>query len=129
MQSAPQPLVLIVDDFEDALHIYGDYLTFKGYRAIVAGSGAEAIQAAHEHRPSIIFMDLRMPHMTGTEALRELRADPSFAHVSIVALTAHAFADEIASALRDGFDEVLAKPCNPDELIAVIERLSRSPQC
>jgi two-component system cell cycle response regulator DivK len=128
MPPASQALVLIVDDFDDALEIYGDYLTFKGYRVIVARSGAEAIDAARAQRPSMIFMDLRMPHMTGTEALWALRADPSFAQVPIVALTAHAFEDEIATALRDGFDEVIAKPCNPDALIAVVERLLSSPQ-
>ena len=128
MPLTSQALVLIVDDFDDALEIYGDYLTFKGYRVIVARSGAEAIQTAHAQRPSMIFMDLRMPHMTGTEAMWALRADPSFAQVPIVAFTAHAFEDEIATALRDGFDEVIAKPCNPDALIAVVERLSSSPQ-
>jgi CheY-like chemotaxis protein len=71
-------------------------------------------------------MDLRMPDMTGTEAMRQLRADPLFSQVPIVALTAHAFADEQAAALAAGFDEVIAKPCNPDDLIVAVERLLSS---
>ena len=127
MQAEPtQALVLIVDDFDDALEIYQRYLTFKGYRVVVAHSGAEALSMATDVRPALIFMDLRMPHMTGTEALQQLRADPDFDHVPIVALTAHALEDERMAALADGFDEVISKPCNPDDLIDAVERISRS---
>ena len=121
-----QALVLIVDDFEDALEIYQRSLTFKGYRVVVAHSVAEALSVAADVRPAMIFMDLRMPQMSGTEALHQLRADPGFHHVPIVALTAHALEDERMAALADGFDDVIAKPCNPDDLIDAVERISRS---
>jgi CheY-like chemotaxis protein len=115
--------VLIVDDFDDALDIYERYLAFKGYSVVVATNGAEAIEVARSQHPSMIFMDLRMPEMTGTEAMQVLKSDPAFTSVPIVALTAHAFADETAAALAAGFDEVISKPCNPDDLIVAIERL------
>jgi CheY-like chemotaxis protein len=118
-----QSPVLIVDDFGDALDMYQEYLSFKGYQVLVARSGADAISLARSHRPALIFMDLRMPSMTGTEAMHELRADPAFANVPIIAFTAHALEDERLSALASGFDEVIAKPCNPDDLISAIERL------
>lgn len=116
-------LVLIVDDFPDALDIYQSYLHFKGYQVITASSGTHAVTLAQSARPAIIFMDIRMPIMTGTDAMQELRRDPSFRDVPIIALTAHALDDERSEALRAGFDEVLPKPCNPDDLIAAIERL------
>jgi two-component system, cell cycle response regulator DivK len=118
-----QSLVLIVDDYADALEIYQSYLAFKGYRAITASSGAEALALARDERPAIIFMDIRMPNLTGTEAMHELRRDPSFHKVPIIALTAHALDDERAAALNAGFTEVLPKPCSPDALIDAIERL------
>ena len=120
---ATKPLILLVDDFEDALEMYAEYLTFRGYRVRMARSGALAIEAAKVETPALIFMDLRMPSMTGTEALHLLRTDTAFAHVPVIALTAHALADEHRAAMRDGFDEVIAKPCLPDELAAAIERL------
>jgi two-component system cell cycle response regulator DivK len=123
METPKQALVLIVDDFGDALEIYQQYLTFKGYRVLVASSGPEGVTLARANHPALIFMDLRMPDMTGTDAMRTLRADPAFSHVPIVALTAHAFADERAAALAAGFDEVIAKPCNPDDLIVAVNRL------
>jgi two-component system, cell cycle response regulator DivK len=123
MSTSNQAQVLIVDDFGDALEIYQEYLTFKGYRVLTASSGAEAVELARAERPGVIFMDLRMPFMTGAEALAILRRDPTFGSVPIVALTAHALADEKQTALAAGFDEVIAKPCNPDDLIAAVERL------
>ena len=102
--------MLVVDDFGDALDIYEQYLTFKGYRVMTATNGATAIAIARAHHPAIIFMDLRMPDMTGTEAMRLLRRDAVFNHVHIVALTAHALDDEKRDALEAGFDEVIPKP-------------------
>ena len=121
--STTQALVLLVDDYRDALEMYQEYLTFKGYSVLAASSGAEAVTLAQSERPSVIFMDLRMPQMTGTEAMQMLRADPSFSGVPIVALTAHALDDERRQALADGFDDVIPKPCNPDDLVLAIERL------
>jgi two-component system cell cycle response regulator DivK len=115
-----RPLVLLVDDFEDALAIYALYLDQCGYRVVIARNGDEAVKAARVHRPRLILLDLRMPVMSGTEALRILRDDPSFGEVPIVALTAHALEGERAQALAAGFDRVISKPCLPDELVAVV---------
>lgn len=118
-----QALVLIVDDFHDALEMYAEYLQFRGYRVIAATSGNAAIEAATREMPALIFMDLRMPVMDGVEVLHRLRADPAFSAVPIVALTAHALEDERTAALLNGFDEVISKPCLPDQLAAAIDRL------
>jgi len=115
--------ILLVDDFEDGLDLYQEYLTYRGYRVIVARSGEEAVAQAHAHRPDLIMMDVRMPRMTGTEAMQILRTDPTFGHVPIVALTAHAMEDERSAALAAGFDELIAKPCLPDQLVRAVERI------
>ncbi len=115
--------ILLVDDFEDGLELYQEYLTFRGYRVFVARNGQEAVDRARAHAPDLIVMDIGMPLMTGTDALRILRADPSFARVPIVAFTAHAMEDERVAALAAGFDEVIAKPCLPDQLALAVERM------
>lgn len=122
------PSILIVDDFADAIEIYQQYLTFKGYRVLTAASGEDAIEVARAQRPALIFMDLRMAVMTGTEAMRQLRTDPAFSGVPIIAFTAHALYDERAKALAAGFDEVIPKPCLPDELVAAVDRLLATPR-
>jgi CheY-like chemotaxis protein len=120
------PLILIVDDYDDALDIYGSYLTFKGYRTVAATSGEEGVAAARAYRPDVILMDLRMAGMTGTDAMRALRSDDVFAGVPIAALTAHALDEETKQALADGFDAVIAKPCLPQDLVGHVERLLTS---
>ena len=116
-------LILLVDDFEDGLDLYEEYLTYRGYRVIVARNGEEAVAQARAHSPDLIMMDIRMPLMTGTEAVRILRGDPSFVPVPIIALTAHAWDDERIEALAAGFDELIPKPCLPDQLVLAIERI------
>jgi len=115
--------ILLVDDFEDGLDLYQEYLTYRGYRVIVARNGDEAVAQARAHAPDLIMMDIRMPRMTGYDAVRILRADPSFGRVPIIALTAHAMEDERVAALAAGFDELIAKPCLPDQLVLAVERI------
>jgi two-component system cell cycle response regulator DivK len=117
------PLILLVDDFADALEMYEEYLCFKGFRVVTATNGPSAIEIATAERPALILMDLQLAGMTGTEAMRLLRADARFDPVPIIAFTAHAFDDERVEALSAGFDEVVAKPCLPDDLVGAVNRL------
>jgi CheY-like chemotaxis protein len=121
--ASDRPLILLVDDFEDALAIYGQYLDHCGYRIVVARNGEEAIQAAELHRPQLILLDLRMPVMSGTDALRHMRSDPALAGVPVIALTAHALEGERLEALAAGFDDVISKPCLPNELFDIVRRV------
>jgi two-component system cell cycle response regulator DivK len=123
----PAPLILLVDDFLDALEMYEEYLQFKGYRVVTATDGPSAIEIARSQRPALILMDLQMGGVTGTQAMRVLRADAGFDGMPIVAFTAHALEEQRVEAMNAGFDEVVAKPCLPDELVAAVERLLARP--
>ena len=119
----PGPLVLLVDDFEDARIIYDMYLTHRGYHVRTASSGAECIAIAQAHTPAVILLDIRMPSMTGIETVRVLRADPRLSRVPVVALTAYAMEDERRELLDFGFDQVIAKPCLPNDLATALDRI------
>jgi two-component system cell cycle response regulator DivK len=121
--SSSRPLILLVDDFDDALEIYSTYLTFHGYDVMTAGNGAEALAAARAHAPALVLMDLRMPVMDGTAALREMRATPQLARIPVVALTAHALETERLAALAAGFDAVISKPCLPPDLLLAVQKV------
>jgi CheY-like chemotaxis protein len=116
-------LVLLVDDYEDALDIYRAYLAHRGYQVLVARNGREAVDMARAHRPDLILLDLRMPVLSGIQVVQILRADAAFRDCPIVALTAHALHSERAEAMRAGFNEVIVKPCLPDELASAVDRL------
>src|SRR5258705_6148390 len=117
--------ILLFDDFEDGLQMYKEYLTYRGFHVLAARNGEETLAQARLHRPDVILLDLLMPGMTGTEAMRILRADSSFIGTPIIALTAHAMDGERRLALDAGFDELIAKPCLPDALVTAVERILR----
>ncbi len=112
-----RPLILLVEDFEDAREMYRDYLEFSGFRVETAGDGHTAIAKARAHRPDLILMDLSLPGMDGWEATRCLKNDPDTASLTIVALSAHALALEGQRARQAGCDGFIAKPCLPADLV------------
>ncbi len=115
------PLILIVEDFEDAREMYRDYLTFSGLRVETASDGQEALQKARALEPDLILMDLSIPGLDGWEATRLLKADPKTRHLLVVALSAHALAAEGDRARAAGCDGFIAKPCLPPDLLSQIQ--------
>lgn len=82
------PLVLIVDDNEKNRRLAADVLSFAGFQALEAATGAEGLALAAERLPDVILMDLRLPDMDGADAARMLRADGSTARIPVVAMSA-----------------------------------------
>ncbi len=121
-QAVTAPLILVVEDFDDAREMYRDYLEFAGFRVETARDGREAIDKAHALHPDLILMDLSLPGVDGWEATRLLKADPATRHLLIVALSAHALAAEGDRARAAGCDGFIAKPCLPPDLVTEITR-------
>ena len=117
--------VLIVDDYPDALDIWAIYLRSLGYRVSTAVDGAEAIAQAERLRPDIIVLDLELPGVSGFEAARHIRSFPETQHIPLVAATGYSHARQLALARESGFDRVVVKPCDPNQLVAEIEELLR----
>ena len=110
------PLVLIVDDNERNLRLARDVLQFAGFRSVEAASGGAGVAAAAQHLPDVILMDIRLPDMDGTEAVRMIKADPLTAGIPVVALTSLAMKGDREWFLRNGFDGYLEKPISVREL-------------
>ena len=117
------PLVLVVEDYQDAREMYAAYLQFSGYRVAEATNGVEAIEKTLDLMPDIILMDLALPRMDGWEATRRLKMDARTKHIPIVALTGHALAGHADGARQAGCDSFVTKPCLPDALVAEIQRM------
>ncbi len=118
----PSPLVLVVDDFDDAREMYTEYLEFCGYRVEAARNGVEAIERAQTSRPDVILMDLSLPVMDGWEATKRLKADERTREIPIVALTGHALAGHAEGARKAGCDGFVTKPCLPEQLVGEIKK-------
>lgn len=115
------PVVLIVDDNDDARQMYAEMLTTCGFGVRLAADGAEALAAAEE-RPAVIVMDLAMPGLNGWEATRRLKTGDTTKDIPVIVLTAHALDHYRDVAVAAGCDEFLAKPCSQEDLLAAIRR-------
>jgi len=123
MSDQNAPLILVVDDYQDALEMYAEYLQFSGFRVAEAKNGNEAVEQAFALMPDLILMDLSLPGMDGWEATRRLKADERTKRIPIVALTGHALAGASEGAKKAGCDSFVTKPCLPDDLVVEVRRM------
>ena len=123
MSTEQGPLILVVDDYEDAREMYAEYLRFCGFRVAEARNGNEALEQAFTLKPNLILMDLSLPGMDGWEATRQLKAGERTRQIPIVALTGHALAGASEGAKKAGCDSFVTKPCLPDDLVVEVRRM------
>ena len=98
-------------------------LESSGYSVLEASDGLEAVRIARQMEPDLILLDLQMPVLDGFGALEQLRADPRFASVPIVAVTANAMHGDREKALAAGFTGYLSKPVTLAVLREALARL------
>lgn len=112
--------ILIVEDTEDNLQILRDLLEHAGYAIIEAQDGAAGVQAAREHVPDLILMDIQLPVLDGFEATRRIKADPGTRAIPIVAVTSFALSGDEARTREAGCDAYVSKPYSPRALLEVV---------
>jgi CheY-like chemotaxis protein len=113
--------ILVVED--DVRNVFALANVFEPRGAVVdiARNGREAIDAlAARPQVDLVLMDVMMPEMDGLEATRRLRADPRFAKLPIIALTAKAMADDRDKCLAAGANDYIAKPLDVDKLLSLV---------
>jgi CheY-like chemotaxis protein len=118
-----RPAILVVDDDEDSRRILMYGLGNAGYRVLLAENGAAAVEMCRVVLPSLVIMDLAMPEMDGFTAVRVLKQDERTRGVPVIAWSARVFAGEPSELLSAGFDDVLAKPALPADVIKAVRRL------
>jgi PAS domain S-box-containing protein len=116
--------VLVVDDEADARTLMGRVLRHCGATVEAAGSVPEALRLVASFRPDVIVSDVGMPDQDGYDFIRQVRKTYSAKAIPAAALTAFARAEDRMRAMRAGFQVHLAKPVNPDELVAVVATLA-----
>jgi two-component system, cell cycle response regulator DivK len=122
-ESMAKGLILVVDDLPDPRELCSVALVKEGYKVAVAGKGNEALERALSLRPDLIVMDIRLPEMSGWEAIEKLKADERTRSIPIVGLTAYTYEGSRVEALKAKCHAFLMKPCPPDKLIKVIRRI------
>ena len=116
--------ILVVDDEPVQSESMAVWLRQDGYEVDRASSGKEAIQAVREKDYAILFIDLKMPPgIDGIETMTEVhKISPDS---SVIIITAYATVDTAISAMKEGAVEYIVKPCNPQEISMLVQRIIR----
>ena len=117
--------VVIVEDDEDIADSIRYNLEREGFRIRVAGTGEDAINLILDRPPSLVLLDLNLPHMSGFEMCRRLRAEATTARLPILILTARTGESDKVLGLNLGADDYITKPFSMRELVARVNAVLR----
>jgi CheY-like chemotaxis protein len=115
--------ILIAEDERDIRDLVAFTLRFAGHEVFAASNGEEAVELAPKVNPDLILMDVRMPRMTGYEACKILKADPTLKDIPVVFLSAKGQENEIQQGLSSGAEDYLLKPFAPDQLTSRVKAI------
>ena len=108
--------ILVVDDSRDAAAMLSLFLRGLGHEVHLAHDGPMALEAAREHRPDVVLLDIGLPHVDGYEVARRLRQEPDTREAFLVAMTGFGQEEDRRRSREAGFDQHLVKPVDPNEL-------------
>lgn len=117
--------ILLVEDNPINQQVASGMLKRKGLDITIANNGQEALDILHKEGPNafnLVLMDMEMPLVDGYEATRQLRSEPEFETLPIVALTAHAMREDRERCFSLGMNDHVAKPIKPDLLYTAVEK-------
>jgi signal transduction histidine kinase/DNA-binding response OmpR family regulator len=113
--------VLIVDDDVRNTYALATILEEREMEVVVANNGSHALELLEKHSDvAIVLMDVMMPKMDGYEAIHEIRAQPRYRHLPIIALTAKAMKGDKAKCIDAGASDYLSKPVDNEKLISLM---------
>ncbi len=112
--------VLIVDDAPDTLEIIQKLLYYEGYDVAMASTGEEGVKKVEEENPDVVLMDINLPGIDGTEALRRIRIVNPLQ--CVIMLTAFATVDNAIRALKEGATDFVKKPFENEHLIHIVNQ-------
>ena len=120
--------LLLVEDNEMNRDMLARRLEKRGFQLIIATDGLMGIAMAQKETPDLILMDMSLPGLDGWQASRQLKSDNATARIPIIALTAHAMAEDREKAMAAGCDEYETKPVDLPSLLGKIQALLAKPK-
>ena len=119
MDKGESKKILVVDDEKAICEILEEFLSLFGHSVTSANSGADAIEVVHRARPDVVFLDIRMPGMSGLDVLKEIKALDSSVRVIMIS----AFGDEETESMARelGADGYIQKPVDLPGLLVLLK--------
>jgi CheY-like chemotaxis protein len=118
--------ILLVEDNEMNRDMLSRRLERKGFQIVIAVDGGEGVAKAKSEKPDLILMDLSLPVLDGLQATAQIKADEETKSIPVLALTAHAMADDRARALAAGCEDYDTKPIELPRLLEKIQKLLKT---
>ena len=117
--------ILVIDDEPNLLVGVSALLKRHGYQVVIASNGNDGLELARSSKPGLILSDIMMPPPDGFEVRRLLGIDPDLSTIPFIFLSAKTGTEDRISGIREGADDYITKPFNPEELLARIETVFR----
>ena len=114
--------LLLVEDDEFSRDMLSRRLERQGFEMVVAADGREALQAARQHRPDLILMDIQLPEISGLEVTKWLKEDDELSHIPVVAVTAFAMKGDEERIRDGGCEAYISKPISVSHFLDTIRR-------
>lgn len=119
-QSLKSTRILVAEDNLINQQVIREFLKLSGVEVEIANNGLEALQCLKNNTYDLILMDVHMPDMDGTEATKQIRQQSIYTSLPIIALTAGVTMEERENCINSGMNDLINKPINPEELVAVL---------
>jgi CheY-like chemotaxis protein len=117
------PRILLVEDNDMNRDMLSRRLVRNGYEVFLAVDGQQGVDMALSEHPDLILMDMSLPVIDGWEATRRIKANDATRRIPVIALTAHAMADDREKAIEVGCDDYDTKPVEISRLVGKIAAL------
>jgi len=117
-----QKTILSAEDNAANRKIIRDLLGSRGHKVIEAVDGEEVIRMAETEKPDLILMDIQLPRVSGYDATTAIKANPTLAHIPIIAITSYALSGDDQKAFAAGCNDYVTKPFRPAMLLKKVER-------
>ena len=124
-QEPDLPTVLVAEDEPHIAEMIKYNLEQGGFKPTMAGDGDEALRIIEEQTPDLAILDWMMPHRSGLDVCRQLRADRKTQRLPVIMLTARSEEEDRIYGFKVGADDYMVKPFSPKELIARVNALLR----
>lgn len=114
--------IMIVEDNPINMKLAHDALEMHGYKVCCSMNANEALEKMPSFIPEVILMDIQLPDIDGLKLTRQIKDNPTYSNVIIIAITASAMKGDREKALAAGCDDYVAKPANIFDVINLIEQ-------
>ena len=115
--------ILVVEDNAVSAELIREILSGRGYEIIEAYDGRQALEKIEETEPDLVLLDIQLPILDGFAVLSQVRQNPRFANLCVVAVTAMVMKEDREKGLRAGFDAYIGKPIDAAALRLQVDQL------